>query len=135
MKLNTLISVIHWIPVIVLTLFSFVIGFLWHQPFLFGRIWKQENNPDNLPVKINAPLIFGGTAVAHFIAILSLSAIASGKGAINGMVTGFLVSAVWILPAMTGTYLFASRSMKLLAIDSGMYMVLFTLCGLILGIW
>jgi hypothetical protein len=36
---------------------------------------------------------------------------------------------------MTGTYLFANRSLKLLAIDAGMYIFLFTVAGLILGTW
>jgi hypothetical protein len=49
---------------------------------------KKENNPEDLKIKINAPLIFGGTATVHF-----------------------------------------------LAIDAGMYMVLFSFSGFILGIW
>jgi len=134
MNLTDLISNIHWVPVVVLTIFSFVIGFAWHRPFLFGKTWKQENFPDDMP-KINAPLIFGGTAVMHFLAILSLSAVISGHGGKYGILTGFLISIVWIVPAMSGTYLFASRSVKLLAIDSGMYIVLFSLSGFILGIW
>jgi hypothetical protein len=135
MNISNLISNVHWIPVIVLTVFSFLIGFVWHRPLLFGKAWKRENNPDDKPIKINAPLIFTGTAVMHFLAITGLSAIISGQGAINGIVTGFLISIVWVLPAMSGTYLFANRSIKLLAIDSGMYIVLFTISGLILGIW
>ena len=111
MTLSNLISNIHWIPVIVLTIISFIIGFIWHQPFLFGKTWKHENNPNNLPIKINAPLIFGGTAVVHFLAIMSLSAIISGQGAVNGITIGFLISVVWILPAMTGTY-FICNSFK-----------------------
>ena len=118
MTLSNLISNIHWIPVIVLTIISFIIGFIWHQPFLFGKTWKHENNPNNLPIKINAPLIFGGTAVVHFLAIMSLSAIISGQGAVNGITIGFLISVVWILPAMTGTYLFANRSKKLIIINT-----------------
>lgn len=74
MNCNELISNIHWIAVAVLTLLSFVIGFIWHRPFLFGKSWKKENNPDDKPVKINAPLIFGGTAVLHFLATAGLSA-------------------------------------------------------------
>lgn len=135
MNINNLISNIHWPPVIVLTILSFVIGFVWHHSILFGKTWKKENNPNDLPIKINAPLIFGGTALMHFLAILSLSAIVSGNGLRDGVLTGFLISIVWILPAMSGTYLFANRSLKLLAIDSGMYIVLFSLFGLILGIW
>ena len=62
-----------------MTIISFVIGFLWHSKLLFGKAWKQENNPDNIPIKINAPLIFGGTALFHFIALSGLSAIVSIK--------------------------------------------------------
>ena len=135
MDLNSLISNIQWIPVIVMTILSFVIGFIWHRPFLFGKIWKKENNPDDKPVKINTPLIFGGTAILHFLCMTGLSAVVSGQGAINGLLTGFFISFFWVLPAMGGTYLFANRSLKLLDIDAGMYLVLFTFSGFILGIW
>ena len=45
------------------------------------------------------------------------------------------ISIIWIVPAMSGTYLFANRSIILLAIDAGMYIVLFSVSGFILGIW
>ena len=80
-------------------------------------------------------LIFGGTALAHFLAIAALSAVLSGTGAIHGLLTGLLISLVWVVPAMAGTHLFANRSLKLLAIDAGMYILLFTLTGLVMGIW
>lgn len=131
---SELIFNIHWLPVIVLSVLSFVIGFAWHQPFLFGKTWKNENHYHET-VKINAPLIFGGTALMHFIAIAGLSAVVSGKGASEGFLIGLIISLVWILPAMAGTYLFANRSLKLLSIDAGMYVVLFAFSGLILGIW
>ena len=125
---------INWLAVIVLTVLSFVIGFLWHQPFMFGNTWKNENRYD-MEKKINAPLIFGVTALVHFVALTGLSALTSGIGAVLGIKIGLLISVLWILPAITGTYLFANRSLKLLAIDAGMYIVLFAFAGLIFGIW
>ena len=130
----SLMSNIHWVPVIVMTVLSFVLGFAWHQPFIFGKTWKAENHYDDSR-KINAPLIFGGTAVMHFLAMAGLNAITAGIGAKQGLHMGLLISFIWILPAMTGTYLFANRSLKLLAIDAGMYMVLFSLSGLVFGVW
>ena len=53
----------------------------------------------------------------------------------NGLIIGLLISLVLIPPAMSGAYLFANRSLKLLAIDAGMYFVLFPVSGYILGIW
>ncbi len=134
MQLNNIIANIHWLPVIVLTIFSFAIGFVWHQSLLFGKAWKSENFPNGLP-KFNAPLIFGGTAIVHLLAIAGLSGVASDKGALEGLLTGLFISLVWVLPSLAGTYLFANRSLKLLAIDAGMYIVLFTISGLVLGVW
>ena len=68
-------------------------------------------------------------------AIASLSAVVSGLGAFNGFVGGLTVALVWIVPVMASTYLFANRSLKLLMVDAGMYVVLFSVAGLILGVW
>lgn len=130
-----LISVIHWLPVLVMTVFSFALGAFWHSPVLFGKPWKKENNYNTPKEELNMPLIFGGTAVFHFLALAGLSALISGSGALNGLLTGLLVSIVWVFTALGGTYLFANRSVKLLLIDAGMYVVLFSLSGLVFGIW
>ncbi|MDD3320001.1 MAG: hypothetical protein PHS59_00965 [Paludibacter sp.] len=50
MNLNDLLSNIHWISAILLTILSFVIGYAWHQPLLFGKIWKKENIPTNAEI-------------------------------------------------------------------------------------
>jgi hypothetical protein len=134
MNLSNLISNIHWIPVVVMTIVSFALGAAWHQKFLFGKTWTEENKP-TLEQKMNIPLIFGGTAVMHFLALAGLSALVSNQGWHDGLHVGLLVSVVWVLPAMTATYLFANRSLKLLAIDAGFYIVLFALSGGTLGIW
>ena len=135
MNLCSFISNIHWLPVIVMTLFSFMLGALWHQPFLFGKAWQAENKLDNDKSKLSIPLIFGGTAILHFMAMAALSVVVSGKGGMNGLLSGLLISLLWILPAMGSTYLFAGRSLKLLAIDAGMYIVLFAVSGWIMGSW
>jgi len=134
MNFHSFTSNIHWIPVIVLTVLSFSLGFAWHQKFLFGKTWAEENKA-NLSRKGNYPLIFGGTAVMHFLALTGLSAMVSNIGWQDGLHAGILVWFVWVLPPMTATYLFANRSLKLLAIDAGMYFVLFGISGLVLGIW
>lgn len=134
MNVSTLFSNIHWLPVVVMTVFSFVIGFAWHQKFLFRTTWTEENKP-TLEKRMIIPLIFGGTAVMHFIAFAGLSAVVSNMGWLNGLLAGFLISVVWVLPTFAATYLFANRSLKLLAIDTGMYVVLFSIAGGILGAW
>ncbi len=118
-----------------MTLFSFILGAFWHSRIMFGKIWTKENYGEKVPDKSNAPLMFGGTAFFHLLAMIGLSAVASGQGAVKGLLTGILIMLVWILPAMGGTYLFASRSTKLLAVDTGMYLILFSIAGLVMGAW
>ncbi|MGE5395201.1 MAG: DUF1761 domain-containing protein [Candidatus Saccharibacteria bacterium] len=135
MNLCGLISNIHWLPVIVMTLFSFILGALWHQHFLFGKTWLAENKLTDPKSQLNIPLIFGGTAVLHFLALAALSAVVSEQGGANGFIVGLLIALVWISSSLGSTYLFAGRSLKLLAIDAGMYIVLFSVSGWIMGIW
>jgi len=134
MDFTSLIPNIHWIPVVITTIVSFALGAAWHQKFLFGEKWKLENRL-TLEKKMNIPLVFGGTAAMHFLALAGLSSVVSNAGWQNGLHAGILIWFVWILPPMAATYLFANRSMKLLSIDAGMYLVLFGISGLVLGIW
>lgn len=134
MEISDLFSHINWLGVVVLTIVSFMLGALWHSKILFGKTWKAENNYGE-NVKVNAPLVFGGTALMHFILLAGISAHVSGHGAVEGLMIALTMSIIFVLPVMAGTYLFANRSLKLLAIDAGMYIVLFALSGLVLGIW
>lgn len=134
MDFHSLIPNIHWVPVIVMTILSFSLGFAWHQKFLFGKTWTDENE-STLKRKANYPLIFGGTALMHLLALAALSAVVSNAGWQNGLHAGILIWFVWVLPPMAATYLFANRSLKLLAIDAGMYLILFGISGLVLSIW
>ena len=134
MNFSSLIPNIHWIPVVVMTIVSFALGAAWHQKLLFGKTWTEENKA-NLARKRNYPLIFGGTAVMHFLALAGLSAVVSNAGWQDGLHAGILIWFVWVLPPMAATYLFANRSLKLLAIDAGMYLVLFGVSGVVLSIW
>ena len=135
MYISNLIANIHWLPIVVMTIFSFALGSFWHSPVLFGKVWKEENNFPTTKADLNLPLIFGGTAVLNFIALAGLSAVVGGLTATEGLLTGFLISTVWTLTTIGGTYLFANRSLKLLAIDATMYIVLFSISGLVLAIW
>lgn len=135
MHFSAFFSAIHWLPVIVMTVVSFALGAFWHSPLMFGKLWKKENNYNTPKEELNMPLIFGGTALMHFFALAGLNAVVSGVGAVDGLLTGLLIAIVWVLTTLGGTYLFANRSVKLLLVDAGMYVVLFSLAGLVFGIW
>jgi hypothetical protein len=135
MILRICLANVHWLPVIVTTVLSFALGAFWHTPFMFGKTWTRENYPKEAAKKMNVPLMFAGTAAAHLLALTGLGATVGGQGAGVGLGVGLLVALALVLPALAGTYLFASRSLRLLAIDAGMYVALFAMAGPILAAW
>jgi len=133
MVIQTILSTVHWLPVIGVTLLSFLIAAIWYLPFLFGRVRSREINPDGAGRRINKPIVFGLSVILLLVAFTNLSLVVSGTGPFSGLLTSLQISIVWITTAIATTYLFAGRSWRLIAIDSGLYVVLFSLGGLVLG--
>ena len=136
MAIISYISQVNWIPVIISTILSFVLGALWHQPFLFGKAWAMEISSTHEKSKSHYGMVFGLSAILHFIAAASLSAlIGRQSNAIDGLLTGLIVSIVFVSTTIGVTYIFAARSFKLFLIDAGFYIVFFSIAGLIIGLW
>ncbi len=55
----------------------------------------------------------------------------AGRGALYGLAAGLC----WVAAAFGVNYMFAGRSFRLFLIDGGFNVVVFTLYGLILGLW
>jgi len=128
---------INWLSVIVVTVLSFPLGALWHTQKLFGKAWMEDNQLTKEKARsANPAKIFGGTALLHFIAVTGLDGIiGASSDALSGLHAGLFVSVFFVLTAIGGTYLFASRSFRILLIDAGYYILFFGLSGLILGAW
>lgn len=127
---------IDWVRVVLLAIASFGLGAAWHRrTHLLGRIWARENYPEGPDTsRMNLPLVFGGTAVSHLLLIAFLSSLVSGSGSLFGLEVGFALSVFVVFATMAPTYLFAGRKPSLLLVDTGLYVVLLSVCGLILGL-
>lgn len=136
MILLSMIEHVNWIPVVVSTILSFVLGALWHSPVLFGKAWTSEVNPSHEKSGVHFGMVFGLSAVLHFIALTALAAlIGKDSNAAMGLLTGLIVSIVFVSTTIGVTYIFAARSIRLFFIDAGFYIVLFSIAGLIIGLW
>ena len=135
MVFQTLFSNIHWVTVVGITVAAFLIGVIWHLPQLFGKIRDKEAPTDGAERRINKPVVFILSFLFYLIAFANLSLVVAGTGAISGLLTSLQISIVWVATAIGVTYLYAGRSWRLIAIDSSLYVVLFSLGGLALAIW
>jgi Protein of unknown function (DUF1761) len=128
---------VQWGAVAVAALASFLVGALWYSPLMFARPWMVDVGLSREALERGGlGRIFAGSALAAVVIATNLAfflgpdpSIAWGAGA------GALAGIGWVATALTTTYLFERRPLRLLAIDAGYHAATFTLMGLILGAW
>ena len=72
-------SVVNWLGVILGTVLSMVLGFLWYGP-LFGKTWLALIGKTEEEIEAD-PTVYIKTAVAAFLAMLVLNMVVAAFGA------------------------------------------------------
>jgi len=131
-------STLNWPAILVAALFTFVMGYLWYSPSLFGKAWmdaigfKKEDSkrPDMTKVLV---LFFLFSLVMSFNLALFLNEpdVSWQRGALYGFHIGFGFVAMSIF--ITGQ--FEKRSTRYMLIHGGYYCFCFVVMGAILGAW
>ena len=129
---------INWLAVVVSLFANMVVGAMWYGP-LFGKPWMKElgfsmedieGSPMGVPYTV---AIFNSFIMAFILANVIAWTGASGISA--GLLLGFLM---WV--GFTGftfgvNHAFEGRSLRLWAINSGMFLFGLLIMGVILAVW
>lgn len=136
------LSNINFLAVIVATLSTFLVGWLWYG-LLFGKAWMNavgvsEEETD----KGNMAKIFGLSFIFELIMAFNLAMFLTGSpeaaaqmDAGTGAFYGFLTGFGWIFFALAVNSLYEQKSWKYIFINGGYWSVAFTIMGLIIGAW
>lgn len=137
------LSNINFLAVIVATLSTFLVGWLWYGP-LFGKAWLSAVGitEEEIEEKGNMGKIFGLAFVFELIMAFNLAMFLTGSpeaaaqmNAGAGAFYGFLAGFGWIFFALAVNSLYEQKSWKYIFINGGYWTVTFTVMGLILGAW
>lgn len=133
--------ILNYWAVLVATVVSFVIGFLWYGP-LFGKIWAKEmgisEKEMNAPKKGMWKMMianFVGTLItvyvlAHFLVFLE------AKTAIDAIQLGFWIwLGFFLTTTMLGGILWEKKSFTLFWINAIYWLVILDVASLILILW
>lgn len=128
---------INLFAVVAAAISAFVLGGLWYSPFLFGKAWQREAGVTDEMMKNGKPaVIFGGAFVLTLIASFVFAMFLGPKPGLGFAVgAGAAAGICWVAAAFGINYLFERRSLTLFAINGGYNALLFTVIGLILGLW
>lgn len=131
------LSTINYPAVLVASLSSFVIGFLWYAPFSFANIWMKEAGITEEKVKqSNMAKTFGLSFLLALVICFNLAAfLGPDAGLVWGMTAGALAGIGWVSASIGILYLFEGRSWKLFLINAGYQAVTYVVAGGIIGVW
>lgn len=135
-------STINIWAVLVATLSTFLVGWLWYGP-LFGEKWMNTVGLSEEQIKSgDMGKIFGFAFLFELIMALNLAVFLTGSPEADEMMNaqmgafyGFLVGFGWVFFALAVNSLYEQKSWKYIFINGGYWTVTFTVMGLILGAW
>lgn len=140
---------VNWLALVVASISTLVVGFIWYNPKVFGTIWMKEiGMTEEKAKKANMGLIFGLSVVLAFLISFFLMAnvLVGGPddmrhgteafmtfkhGALHGAVLGLMV----VLPVIVTNGLYEQRSFKYMMVVAGYWTVSFILMGGIINAW
>jgi hypothetical protein len=128
---------INWLAVVVAAVATFMLGGVWYGP-LFGRVWRAaEGQAEPPPSKAKHPTFVYGLSFLLMLTAAAILAIALGRdpNVPRGVSVGFVIGAGWVATSFGVNYLFAGRRGALFAVDAGYNIVLFSVMGLIIGLF
>jgi hypothetical protein len=124
------------LAVLVAALSSFVLGGLWYGP-LFGRAWQLEvGMSDERARSVDKVRVFGLSFLLALVAA-GVFGMFLGPDPAPGFAVGVgaLAGLCWVGASFGINDLFEQRSVKLWAINAGYHTVVFTLFGVVFGLW
>lgn len=136
------LSNINFWAVLVATLSTFVVGWIWYGP-LFGKMWmkalgisEEDLEKDSMGKTFGLAFIFELIMAFNLAMFLTGSpeaaeSMTAGTGAFYGFLAGF----GWIFFALAVNSLFEQKSWTYTFINGGYWVVTFTVMGLIIGAW
>jgi hypothetical protein len=126
---------INYLAVLIATIVTMVLGFLWYSPILFSNAWVKEMGLKMEGMSGGGPLTYVLTALTALFGALILAILVSMVGErtiASGVTVGILIG-IGISVKIGMNFLFESRTLKLYLITIGYHLVSYLLTGIIIG--
>ena len=134
---------VNYLAVFVAAIASFVLGWIWHSPFMFGKMWMKLNNIDKKKIdeqknnnKMGTQLFFQFVATVLMAYVLSyFIGYANASTAIDGAIVGIWLWVGFVATTMIGMVLWENKPFKLFLINAGHVLAGLIVMGAILAVW
>lgn len=137
MDLNSAISGINYLAVLVAAIAIYVLRTLWYSPAFLGKLWMAASGLTEEETRRGNPgLVFGASFLLELVATFVLALFIGVEATFtSGLQIGFLAGLFWVSAALGIVNLFERRSLRLWLLNAGYMTLAFTVMGGILGAW
>lgn len=132
---------INWIPLLVASVASMAVGFIWYSNALFGKQWMRLSGitqKDMKARKSEMPKVYITMFVASLVSAYVLSQLIGLVGATNymtGVQIGFWAWLGFVAPVALGAVLFEGKKFGWYVITVGYQLASLVVMGGILAVW
>lgn len=127
---------VNYLAVALAALSAFLLGGLWYSPVLFANKWMALSGQSEEKLKSgNMAVVFGGAFVLAFVAAFILAMLFEGRVTEiqDAASAGFGIGLGLVATSLGVSYLFERRPLGLWLINSGYFVLQFTIMGAIIG--
>lgn len=128
--MNELTSNVNWLAVIIGTIVSFIIGWLWYSPVLFGRKWAEGSGVE-LGTASSMPV---AAMMMQLVSTFFLALLVGITAAQNALATIILI-VLTIAGFVMSVGLFAKKSTFAVLVDGGFIVIMGVVMVIIQGIF
>ncbi len=133
---------INWAAILAAVLVNMLVGFIWYSKWLFYDIWVKAQGKKNASMR-SGPNIYILSILLAFVQALILKHMLTYTAAYYPSMSNIQVgitTALWlwlgfVVATMGLNYLYAGRSRALFAIDSGYFLCVLLINGVLLASW
>lgn len=132
---------VSYLAVLVAALVTFMVGWLWYSPVLFGTIWMKLNGTTKKSMA-GKNKSMAGSMIAGFISqvvmawVLAIFIVSTNSlGLMNGMIVAFWLWLGFVATISLGAVLWDCKPMPFFWINATHWLVSFLIMGALLGAW
>ena len=133
---------VSWLPIVVAAIVSFLVGWLWYSPVLFGGVWIKATNMSKADMAKAKQKGMAKSAFFGFIAQLVMAWIlgvfiftTASFGVMGGVTVAFWVWLGFVATIGLGTVLWECKPATLFWINMTHWLVAMLIMGGIIGAW
>ncbi len=130
------LSNLNVIAIVLVVVFSMLIGFIWYSLPVFGTMWMKEGGYKESDLKGGSSFGYLLTTIGSVVMAIVMSLVldyAKIDSMRGGMKMGVLLWIGFVATSYAATYVFSKRSTKLYLIDAGYFLANLVMAGAVIA--